>query len=173
MATLINTLSEKGQIVRNRWRARQYFWQAWQGMPTSIEIRTDKEGERLAPEDRYTISLQETLTLLRHIGDKIFHRNFEKHYVAISAENNMRISYSKLECTKFCTASRIRTKLGRYITRNFPDEMEIINERALDLLVEKFTALAADDLDACFEIISGQENHRTLQQQFRRRKLHD
>ena len=144
----------KRNIVRNRWRARTFFWQALSSMPKSTSIRNDREGNRL--ETPIIVDLKPSLENLRIIGLKIFHRNFNRDYVAISTKNNMRISYTRTLKDKY-SERRLRTKLGRYITRNFREEMENINERALDLLVEKFSALAADDLDLVFERVSGSE----------------
>ena len=159
MPTLTNTLSltTKQQIVLNRWRARQYFWEAWEAMPLKLEIRNDKAGNRLAPEDRYEVCLGETIKGIAKIGRTIFNRNYEKHYLAISSESNARVSYASTIEHKFDSDRRIKTKLGRYITRNFEEEVNNINERALDMLVEKFLALAADNVDAFFFIVTGQD----------------
>ena len=159
MPTLTNTLAvtPRKQIVLNRWRARQYFWQAWEIMPLKLEIRNDKEGNRLAPEDRYEVCLGETIKHIAKVGRAIFNRNHGKHYLSISTESNTRVSYANIPEHKFDSERRMKTRLGRYITRNFEEELEHINERALDMLVEKFLALAADNVDAFFFTVTGQD----------------
>ena len=161
MPTLTNTVpsTTRKKIVLNRWKARNYYWEAWKDMPTTIQIRNDKEGRRLAEEDMYDVSLTHTLNMLCEIGQKIFFRNHKKHYVGISVESLGRISYCDIEEHKFNSNSRIKTRLGRYITRNFQEiiEEEEFIERALDMLVEKFTALAAEDMDSIFKTVTGRE----------------
>ena len=156
---LITELTTRKKIVLNRWRARQFYWEAWKSMPPSLEIRNDKNGERLAEEDRYEVSLSYTLLKLHEIGVSIFHKNFDNHYLGLSLEASTRISYASAPENKFDGNHRIKTRLGRYITRWFSETVshDDFNERALDMLVEKFCALAAEDIDNMFEVVSGPE----------------
>ena len=156
---LITELPTRKRIVLNRWRARQYYWEAWDSMPPSLEIRNDKNGDRLAEEDRYEVSLNYTLLKLREIGVSIFHKNFDKHYLGLSLEASTRISYAPDNELRFDGSRRIKTRLGRYITRWFSETVshDDFNERALDMLVEKFCALAAENIDNMFEVVSGPE----------------
>tara|TARA_E500000331_G_scaffold339925_2_gene370701 strand:- start:3890 stop:5296 length:1407 start_codon:yes stop_codon:yes gene_type:complete len=156
---LLTELTNKQKIVLNRWRARQFFWEAWRKMPTTLTIRNAKDGGRLEEEDRYDVCLLHTLNMLCEIGQKIFFRNHNKHYAGISTESAGRIAYAVTPDDKFQVSRRVKTRLGRYITRNFEEIVthEDFNERALDMLVEKFTALAAEDIENIFKIEKGEE----------------
>ena len=156
---LLTELTNKQKVVLNRWRARQFFWEAWRNMPTTLTIRNAKDGGRLEEKDRYDVSLIYTLNMLCEIGQKIFFRNHNEHYAGISTESAGRIAYAITPDDKFRVSRRVKTRLGRYITRNFEEIVthEDFNERALDMLVEKFTALAAEDIENIFKIVKGDE----------------
>ena len=153
------------KIVERRWKARKI----WQGitLPDHVQVRNNPDG---TPRDEpMEVCLGATRELLERIGNKIFVRNFQRHYLAISADNPSRVSYASTVEHKFDNHRRMKTTLQRYVARNFADEQEVMVERGLEMFIEKFKAKSLtelDNLDGCFSVVSGQQLKRMFSQHY-------
>ena len=141
------------QLIRHsRATLKSFFNDAIRQMPEYITVRNTPDGVRT----ERVVDITPTLTTLDQIADRIFSKNTNKHYLGQSLENPKQISYAKKPDHKFDAKRRTRTSLHKYITTFFPQYTpEQLSELGLEKFCERIKALAAEDIDNYFQIISG------------------
>ena len=141
------------QLIRHSRATLKYFFNnAISQMPECITVKNTPDGVRTEK----VVDITPTLTTLEQIADRIFSRNTNKHYLGQSLENPKQISYAKEPDHKFDARRRTRTTLHKYITTFFPQYTpEQLSQLGLEKFCERMKALAAEDIDNYFQIISG------------------
>ena len=142
------------RVVESRWKARNIWRSLYEKMPESIEVLNNKDGSRAS--SPVTIDITPTVDWLKQVGHEIFVSNFKSHYVGVSLDNPSKISYANRIEHKHDQDRRMRTTIQRYLARNFEEQYCEMNERAIEMFVEKFKKEAAGNLlEKYFSVIKG------------------
>jgi hypothetical protein len=138
-------------VVKNRWKARVH-WKSIE-VPDTIQIRNNKDGKREIRE----VCLEKTKHIINELYYAIFVNNWNKHYLGVSADDHTRISYAQADAHKFSRRQRVKTTLGRYLQKNFPEMMHEVEPKAMEEFICKFVALNEPSLDDYVTIVEGKE----------------